>query len=103
MTYNPHEFGHRDPEQWPVTPGGFRNAYDALGQALYLMNWASQFIRPETLAFRHALWLDDENPELDEQLQDDIELLFKLGVDLAGELDDVLSKMRREGPSGRAS
>lgn len=99
--FNPYEFGHRDPEEWPVTPGGYRNAYEALESALTLLNWASQYVKPETLAFRHALWMDDENPELNEQLQDDIELLFKLGVDLSGELDDLLSKLRREGPRGR--
>lgn len=101
MDFDPYNFGARDPEQWPAIPGGFRSPYEALDSALSLMSWASSYIKPETLAFRHALWLDDENPELDDQLRDDIDLLFKLSSDLAGDLEDLLSKLRKEGPHGR--
>lgn len=101
MTFDPYAFGQRDAADWPVTPGGPRNAYAALEMALTLMNWASAFIKPETLAFRHALAFDDENPELDEQLQDDLELLFKLACDLEMELEDTLNQLRRKGPGGK--
>ena len=83
-----------DASEWPVTRSGPRNAYAALENALTLMNWASSFLKPETLAFRHALDLDDEQPEIDEQLQDDIDLLFKLAIDLESDLDGLLSKLR---------
>ena len=40
--------------------------------------------------------MDDENPELDDQLVDDIDLLFKLALDLQPEIEDVLAKAGRQ-------
>jgi hypothetical protein len=100
MTFNPYDFGHKDPADWPRMPGGFSTPHAALREGLELISWASQYLKPETLAFRAALAMDDENPELDEQLVDDIDLLFKLALDLQPELEDVLAKVNRNGRQG---
>ena len=96
MTFNPYDFGHKDPANWPSLPGGFKTPHACLAAGLEYINWASQYLKPETLAFRAALAMDDENPELDEQLVDDIDLIFKLALDLQPELEDVLAKAGRQ-------
>lgn len=96
MTWTPYDFGSKDPAAWPNYPGGFKTPHACLATGLEFINWASQYLKPETLAFRAALALDDENPELDEQMVDDLELLFKLALDLQLDLEDVLAKAGRQ-------